>query len=106
MSVHPGFEEEYEVRHNPIWPELEVVLRDHGVRSYSIFLHPETRQLFAHVVYEDEALWNALPQNEVCQKWWQHMATIMPSNEDFSPVTLPLKEVFQLDQPSLSTTLK
>jgi hypothetical protein len=23
MSVHPGAEEEYEKRHNPIWPELE-----------------------------------------------------------------------------------
>ena len=43
MSVNAGAEEEYEERHNPIWPELEKVLKDHGVSNYSIFLHPETR---------------------------------------------------------------
>ena len=44
MSVHAGAEEEYEKRHNPIWPELEKVLKDHGVSNYSIFLHPETHR--------------------------------------------------------------
>jgi L-rhamnose mutarotase len=28
MSVNPGAEEEYEKRHNPIWPELEMVLNE------------------------------------------------------------------------------
>ena len=44
MSVQPGAEEECEKRHNPIWPGLEKVLKDHGVSNYSIFLHPETRR--------------------------------------------------------------
>ena len=43
MSVNAGPAEEYEKRHNPIWPELEPVLKDHGVSNCSIFLHPETR---------------------------------------------------------------
>ena len=43
MSVNPGAKEEYEKRHNPIWPELEKVLKDHAVSNYSIFLHRETR---------------------------------------------------------------
>ena len=30
MSVNAGAEAEYEMRHNPIWPELEKVLKDHG----------------------------------------------------------------------------
>lgn len=29
MSVKPGFELEYEKRHNPIWPELEAVLKEY-----------------------------------------------------------------------------
>ena len=45
MSVHPGSEAEYARRHQPIWAELEAVLRAHGVREYSIFLDPETRDL-------------------------------------------------------------
>ena len=45
LSVHEGHEAEYERRHRPIWPELEAVLRSHGVHTYSIFLHPGTRQV-------------------------------------------------------------
>jgi L-rhamnose mutarotase len=33
MSVHPGRETEYEVRHNPIWSELEETLKDYGVSN-------------------------------------------------------------------------
>jgi L-rhamnose mutarotase len=54
MSVHPGAEQEYENRHNPIWPELEKVLKDHSVSNYSIYLHPETHQLFGYAEVENE----------------------------------------------------
>ena len=37
MSVNPDRHEEYEQRHSPIWPELEAVLKAHGVSNYSIF---------------------------------------------------------------------
>lgn len=97
MHVHPDQQEEYKKRHNPIWSELEAALKDHGVHNYSIFLHPETNQLFAYVEIEDEARWDAIAQTEVCQKWWASMRDLMPSNPDHSPVTQPLKEVFHLD---------
>src|SRR6185369_16782301 len=71
MRVHQGFEAEYERRHNPIWPELEVVLREHGVLNYSIFLEPTSRQLFAYAEIEDEARWNAIAQTAVCRRWWE-----------------------------------
>jgi L-rhamnose mutarotase len=47
MSVHAGAETEHEKRRNPIWPESEKVLTDHGVLNCSLFLHAETRQLLA-----------------------------------------------------------
>ncbi|MCF3651654.1 L-rhamnose mutarotase [Synoicihabitans lomoniglobus] len=97
MSVDPGQELEYECRHRPIWPELEAVLKAHGVHNYSIFLLPETRQLFAYAEIEDEARWQAIAQTDVCQKWWRHMGDVMPSNSDHSPVSAPLREVFHLD---------
>ncbi len=97
MSVFEGQEAEYEKRHNPIWSELEQTLKAHGVHNYSIFLHPETRQLFAYVEIEDEERWNGIAQTEACQHWWAHMADVMPSNADSSPVAVDLKEVFHLD---------
>lgn len=97
MSVNAGQEEEYARRHAPIWPELEAVLKAHGVRRYSIFLLPRTRQLFAYAEIEDEARWNAIASTPECRRWWAHMADIMPSNPDGSPVVEPLREVFRLE---------
>ena len=97
MRVHPECASEYEQRHNPIWPELEAVLKAHGAHNYSIFLHAETGQLFATVEIENEARWNAIAQTPECRRWWAHMQEIMPSNPDNSPVAAELREVFHLD---------
>jgi len=97
MSVNPGQEAEYEERHNPIWPELYEVVKAHGVLSYSIFLHPQTNQLFAYVELESEERWVAIAENEVCKKWWAYMKEIMPTNPDNSPVTLDIPEVFHIE---------
>jgi len=96
MTVKPGFEAEYERRHNPIWPELETVLRQHGVLSYSIFLHAETRQLFAYAEVQDEARWEAIAATPVCRRWWASMKELMPTHADNSPVSKELREVFHL----------
>jgi len=96
MSVNAGLEEEYRRRHNPVWPELETVLKAHGVSNYSIFLDPETRLLFAYAEIEDEARWQAIANTETCRKWWDYMKDVMPANPDGSPVARDIREVFHL----------
>lgn len=96
MSVSPGHEAEYIRRHTPIWPELEDVLRNHGVRNYSIFFDPETNDLFAYAEIESEERWAAIAGTDVCRRWWLSMRDHMPSNPDDSPETRPLREVFRL----------
>ena len=96
MQVNTGAAGEYERRHRPIWKELEEVLLDHGVRSYSIFLDPDTHDLFGYVEVEDDALWDRVAATDVCQRWWRHMRDIMPANEDHSPISRDLREVFHL----------
>lgn len=98
MSVDAGAEVEYERRHRPIWPELEAALKEHGVSTYSIFLHPETRQLFGYVEFESEEKWAAIAETEVCRRWWHFMADIMPTHADSSPVSTGLREVFHLEK--------
>lgn len=97
MSVNEGCEAEYARRHNPIWPELEATLRAHGVRNYSIFLVPETRQLFAYAEIESEERWAAIAATEVCRRWWHSMAPLMPHHQDEAPVSLEVRPVFHLD---------
>lgn len=97
MSICPGREVEYETRHSPIWPELEKTLMEHGVHTYTIFLHPETRQLFAYVEFEDQKQWDAVADTSACKRWWKHMKELMPSNPDNSPVSEELREVFHIE---------
>ncbi len=97
MSVNAGSEAEYERRHRPIWADLAAVLKSHGAHNYSIFLHPQTRQLFGYVEIEDEARWAAIAKTPECRRWWQHMRDVMPANPDDSPVSRDLREVFHLD---------
>ncbi len=96
MSIHPEAREEYIRRHNPIWPELQSVLKEHGVHNYSLFLHPETYQLFGYAEIESESQWESIANTEICQQWWASMKTLMPSHDDNSPVSAPLTEVFHL----------
>jgi len=48
-----------------------------------------------HVPADDER-WVAIAKTDVCQRWWKHMSSVMPSNPDNSPVAVPLQEVFHL----------
>ncbi len=97
MEVNPDQHEEYQRRHNPIWPELEQTLKSHGVHNYSIFLDRESSRLFAYVEVEDEVRWDNIARTEVCQHWWGYMKAIMPSNPDNSPKSKTIMEVFHLD---------
>ena len=96
MKLFPGFEEEYQKRHDKLWPDLEELLKQAGISEYSIFLDPETNSLFGILKAVDPKNLDNLPKHEVMQRWWKYMADIMESNADNSPVSIPLKEVFYL----------
>ena len=97
MQLYPGNEDAYITRHNPIWPQLEQVLKSHGVSNYSIFLEPDTLKLFAYAEIESEERWKAIASTEICAQWWQSMKHLMASNQDASPVSHELREMFHLD---------
>jgi L-rhamnose mutarotase len=96
MSVEPDHQAEYIRRHNPIWPDLEKVLLQHGVQTYSIFLDPATSDLFAYAEIDSEERWAAIAATDVCRRWRRTMRELMPSNADGSPVSRDLPEVFHL----------
>ncbi len=97
MAVHPGQQQEYERRHRPIWPELEAVLLAHGVRTYSIFVDPQTNDLFGYVEFENQEQWDSVAETAVCRRWWRFMRDLMPSHDDGRPVATDLREVFHIE---------
>lgn len=96
MQLRKGFEAEYKKRHDALWPELQKLLTTTGIKEYSIFLDETTNDLFAYLKIEDAKLLDSLPTNEVMKKWWIYMKDIMATNDDNSPMSIPLKEVFYL----------
>jgi len=96
MKLFKGCEEEYKRRHDELWPELKTLLIGAGIKEYSIFLDEETNVLFGYLTVDDKKKLDELPTHPVMQKWWAYMKDIMETNEDNSPVNIPLKEVFYL----------
>jgi L-rhamnose mutarotase len=96
MNLNPGQAAEYEKRHDEIFPELAQALKDAGVSDYSIWLDPGTNHLFGILTRSDDHTMDALPETEIMQRWWRHMADIMETHPDDVPVQVPLKRVFHL----------
>jgi L-rhamnose mutarotase len=96
MKLFPGVEDEYEKRHERLWPELKDLLKSSGIKDYSIFFDQQTGILFACLSIDETAKLEDLPGSLVMKKWWEYMKDLMDTNPDGSPVAIPLKEVFYL----------
>ena len=96
MFLNPGEAHEYRRRHDAIWPELQTLLRESGIRNYSIFLDPDTNTLFAYLERTDDHRMGEVTKDSIMRRWWAHMAQLMPHNDDQSPQSTDLTEVFHL----------
>jgi L-rhamnose mutarotase len=96
MQLNPGMEDEYRRRHDEIWPELVELLKEAGVEDYLIHLDRETGILFGVLWRRTDHSMADLPSHPVMKRWWAHMADIMATNPDQSPVDTPLVTVFHM----------
>jgi L-rhamnose mutarotase len=58
---------------------------------------PRTDTLFAAQKLTEHNSSDQLPQTDIMRRWWDHMADLMETNSDGSPVVYPLEEMFYLD---------
>ena len=96
MMLNKGCQDEYKKRHGELWPQLQHLLKAAGISDYSIFLDESTHSLFGVLKAGNMQALDNLPENPIMQKWWAYMKDIMESNDDNSPVSIPLTEVFYL----------
>jgi len=93
LGVRPGYEEEYKKRHDEIWPEMVEMLKESGIRNYSIFRHGLT--LFGYFETDDlKKTTEFLRTNPINARWGQMMGPIMKIETDEStgfPFLLPLQ---------------
>ena len=96
MRLKAGMKAEYRKRHDAIWPELVMLLKEAGISDYSIHLDAETNILFGVLWRTKSHGMDALPKHPVMQRWWTHMADIMETKADNEPVAVPLETMFHL----------
>ncbi len=97
MKIKPGYEEEYRVRHQHVWPELLADLKKAGCHNYSIY--PQGLDLFAYMEVDDfQRFLDSMSKSEANDRWQHFMSEIMTTDSDPHtgfPYVLP--EVFHLD---------
>ncbi|MEP5759382.1 MAG: L-rhamnose mutarotase [Litoreibacter sp.] len=96
MLLKTGCRDEYKKRHDAIWSELVTLLKNAGVSDYSIHLDEETNILFGVLWRTEDHKMDTLPNHEIMQRWWAHMADLMDTKPDNEPVAVPLVPVFHL----------
>ncbi len=97
MKLKPGAVAEYRRRHDALWPELSVALREAGIYDYSIFLDEETLHLFAVLKLRPDHRRDELPQQPVMQRWWSYMADLMETEPSHRPREWPLVPMFHFE---------
>jgi L-rhamnose mutarotase len=76
LEVRPGYEAEYQRRHDEIWPEMIEALKSAGISNYNIFRHGLL--LFGYFETNDfEAAKAKLAVDPTNKKWGEWMAPIM-----------------------------
>ena len=96
MRLKAGNLAEYRRRHDLLWPELAALLKEGGVEDYPIHHDPETDALFAVMWCDAPERLTALANHPVMRRWWTHMAPLMDTHPDLSPISIPLETVFHL----------
>ena len=97
MFLHDGQRDEYKKRHDEIWPDLAVLLRQAGISNYSIFLDDDTNTLFAYLERPKDHTMASLPDHPVMRRWWDYMKDLMQTDATGAPIARPIGEVFHLD---------
>src|SRR5687767_7771903 len=74
LKLRPEHRDQYLAHHAAVWPDVLALLRQYGIRNYSIFLHEDL--LFSYLEYSGPDFdrdMSALASEETIKKWWSIM---------------------------------
>jgi len=94
-ELKEGCQEKYIKRHKEVWPEVIKLIKDSGVKNYSIYI--SGNDLFSYLEVDD---WGKAKkkmfEKEVGAKFQKYMAPLMDSENPESPWVV-IEEIFSLD---------
>ena len=96
--IKPGCKEEYIRRHDAIWPEMTAVLKEAGIRNYTIFAN--SNELFGYYECEKGLSFAQRAQagSAVVDRWNEYMRDVLELEMDPETGAQPaLEAVFRMD---------
>lgn len=94
-KIVDGKQDEYKKRHDNIWPEMKQVLKDAGIKNYTIWM--TGNELFGYYECEQglEYASKVQAESEVVKRWDEYMKDILIMEKDPQTGAQPLlKNVF------------
>ena len=96
--IKPGCKEEYIRRHDAIWPEMSALLKEAGIRNYTIFANGN--ELFGYYECEKGLSYAQRAQagSAVVDRWNEYMRDVLELEMDPETGAQPaLEAVFRMD---------
>ncbi len=76
FKLRKGMEVEYKMRHDEIWPQMKTLMKEAGIRNYSIWLSGE--DLFGYFEVDDvENCIQIIKDSKVKKQWDKYMSDII-----------------------------
>lgn len=97
MEIIPGREEEYQRRHDAIWPELVDALRNAGVRNYSIFRRGTTVIAYAECHPDAATAFGKVGETDVNARWAEWFTDVLAQHTGPDGELIQATEVWHMD---------
>lgn len=89
FALLPGTQQEYKRRHDELWPDMKALIKEAGIRNYSIW-NINTR-LIEYFEADNIALTRRIiEQSDVKHRWDEYMSDILVFNEEGKMTQLEL----------------
>lgn len=97
FTIRPGTEDEYQRRHDEIWPELVEAISESGFTNYSLFRRDLQVTAYAECVPDVATVFGRLGSYEVNQRWSVWFEDVIDSLTDAEGNVYRADEVWHLD---------
>lgn len=82
MTIRPGTEDEYQRRHDEVWPELVNALRGGGISNYTLFRRGVEVVGYAECDPDAGTAWAKVAASEVNARWQDWFSDVIVKRSD------------------------
>ena len=97
MRLRAGQEDEYQRRHDEIWPELTAAIEGAGVRNYSLFRRGLDVIAYCECEPDVATAFGILAESEVNARWSVWFESVIESMSDERGELIRADEIWHLD---------